>query len=140
MKKFSKLGRLAPPPCMAGQNHCTPPCMVAGLKCHVAPGWAGPADVDPATDHGGLQPRRASWRGAPAPYLVGRTVISSHLSPSLTPSVSLSLPLSHPSSALLRCPSASSFTSIAPPRRPSPLRIPRVVVLHGCFSGHPSFG
>ena len=35
-KNFSNLSRLAPSPCMAGQNHCTPPCMVAGLKRHVA--------------------------------------------------------------------------------------------------------
>ena len=32
LKIFLKLGRLAPPPCMAGQKHCTPPRMVAGLS------------------------------------------------------------------------------------------------------------
>ena len=30
MKIFLKLGRLDPPPCMAGQMHRTPPCMAAG--------------------------------------------------------------------------------------------------------------
>ena len=62
---------------MAGQKHCTPPCMVAGSKRHVAPGRAGPADVDPATGHGGLRgPRHPSWRVATPPRIMAGCTLS----------------------------------------------------------------
>jgi len=88
LKNFSKLDRLAPPPCMAGQIHWTPPCMVAG---HTLPRQLCMAPVDDVWCPLPPGPRRGSWRGRGTPP----RVMAGHTRPAKTaapPSLSLSSP------------------------------------------------
>jgi len=56
-ERFFQTRPFGPPPCMAGQIHCTPPCMVAGYTLPRGRCMAPMADV------GWRGPRRGSWWG-----------------------------------------------------------------------------